>query len=379
MTGSRAEYGLLSGLMRRIDTAEDFVLQLIVTGTHFSEAFGSTWKEIEADGFVPAAKVPMAVDGDTPADVGRGLGECTVGMSTAFASLKPDLIVVLGDRSEILATLLAATVARIPIAHLHGGEATFGSYDDSVRHAITKLSHLHFVAAEPYKRRIVQMGENPDNVHVVGAIGLDAIAEEPVIPRDTLCADIGIDTSRGFLLVTYHPETLGEDPAVAIRDVADALLAVEDLGIVVTGVNADPGHEAIRRAWQDLQKEAPDRVVLVQSLGQRRYLSALRHCEAVVGNSSSGIIEAPAVGTPTVNIGSRQDGRLRSAGVIDCPTSRDKIVEAIAQARRPAFRESVRHATSAYGAPGAAEKIMDVLSGRSFSGLTNKHFVDLPA
>lgn len=362
VTGTRAEYGLLYWLLREIETAEDLELQLVVTGMHLSPEFGLTVREIEADGFAIAERVEMLVSSDTPVGTAKAIGLGVIGFADAFARLRPDLLVLLGDRFEILAAAQAALVARIPIAHLHGGETTEGAFDEAIRHSITKMSHLHFVAAEPYRRRVIQLGENPSHVFNVGAPGLDHIARTPLLERHEFEHAIDFKLGTPTFLVTYHAATLsGRSPGEGAAELLQALDRFTAARIIFTKANADAGGRAINGVLESYAAGRPERVRVFASLGQQRYLSALRLVDAVIGNSSSGVIEAPAFGVPTINIGTRQQGRLRAASVIDCAEDADEIASAIERALTPGFRESLSDTAPPYGRGGAAQRVVEVL------------------
>lgn len=379
ITGTRAEYGLLAPLMRILSANDAFELKVIVTGTHLSERFGMTVNAIIQDGFGVDARVALPLDDDSPCGIVGAMAAAETGIADALQQIKPDIVVVLGDRYEVLAAVKAAFVLDKTIAHIHGGEVTEGAMDDGFRHAITKLSHLHFVTAEPYRARVVQLGEHPDRVFNVGAPGLDAIDQQALPDRDALMAEFGWPSDASFFLVTYHPVTLDADAGVA--ELAQLLAALEQIGeqrIVITGHNADRGHKQIGALLQQYVSAHPDRVKISGSLGQKNYLSAMKYASAVVGNSSSGIIEAPAMNVPTVNIGDRQKGRLRSVSVIDCPGDKRAIVDALNKALSAEFREVAARAASPYGAPGASRRIADVLKTIPLAGLNRKSFYDLP-
>jgi UDP-N-acetylglucosamine 2-epimerase (non-hydrolysing) len=377
VTGTRADYGHLYWVLRELDADPRTDLQLVVTGAHLMERFGATVGRIEEDGFAIAARVPMQLPDDSPLAVAGALAAATSGLADAFARLRPDLVVLLGDRYEELAAAQAALILGIPVAHLHGGETTEGAFDEAIRHSVTKMSHLHFVAADDYGRRVRQLGEDPARVHVVGAPGLDHLRRTELASRAELEEFLGIPLAAPVLLVTYHPETLGEDGG---RSGLAALLdAIDDLGgatVVVTGVNADPGHGPLSAALRDFVATDPARRALVESLGQRRYLGLMAACDAVVGNSSSGLIEAPALRAPTVNIGDRQKGRLRAESVVDCRPERGDVAAALRRVLDPAFRASLPVQLSRYGAGDAAVRIRDVLATTDLSGITMKHFHD---
>lgn len=378
VTATRAEYGLLYWLLRALQDDPDIALQLVVTGTHLSPAFGMTVDGIESDGFAIAERVPMALQDDSPAGVTRSLGTATLGFADAFARLRPDVLVLLGDRYEMLAAAQAAMIARIPIAHIHGGETTEGAIDESIRHAITKMAHLHFVAAEDFRRRVIQLGEAPERVWVVGAAGLDNIARLPLLDRAALEAELGIAFAQPSFLVTYHPVTLrDEDPAIAMRTLLE-VLDEEGRSIVLTGVNADTGASSIRREAERFAAARPGHVRLVESLGALRYLSVIQQVDAVVGNSSSGLLEAPALGKPTVDIGERQQGRLRAPAVIHCEATPEAIRSAVKRALAPAHRALAARRETPYGTPGAAQRVVDVLRCHPLDDILIKRFHDLP-
>lgn len=375
-TGTRAEYGLLHGLMKAIQDDATLELQVIVSGAHLAPQFGQTWRQIEADGFPIAAKIDMLLAADTEVAVTKAMGLCLIGMADALERLRPDLLVLLGDRYEALVAAQAAMVARIPIAHIHGGETTQGAIDEAIRHAITKMSHLHFVAADAFRQRVVQLGEDPRRVWVVGAAGLDNIARLSPMNRDELARDLGIELRRPLFVVTYHPVTLsGFDAGVAMSELLDALAGFDGT-IVITGTNADPGAQSARTAAESFIRAHPGRAVLVESLGVRRYLSLVAEADVVVGNSSSGLLEAPALGTATVDIGERQTGRLHAPSVIHCDESGDAIRAAVARALTPAHRELAQHRRTPYGTPGAAARIHAVLRSHTLHGLLQKAFFD---
>ena len=378
VTGSRADYGILYWLMRDIDDDPAMELQLVVTGTHLEARFGMTVELIERDGLAIRERVPMALEGDSRAAVARSMGRVTMGMADALDRLRPDILVLLGDRYEILATAQAGLILGIPIAHIHGGEITAGAFDDSIRHAVTKMAHLHFTAAEPYRRRVVQLGERPDRVFAVGAPGLDNVCRLPLLERGDLEREIGRSLGAAYFLVTYHPVTVSRSSDVQVADaLVDALGMFPEHHVLFTGVNADPGHDRIAGRFATFAETEPDRVFVYASLGQRTYLSALMHASAVIGNSSSGLIEAPALKVPTVNIGPRQAGRLRSTSVIDCGEDRDEIRAAIERALSAAFRRTLDGATSPYGEPGASRRIKETLRTIDLDGLLDKGFHDI--
>jgi UDP-hydrolysing UDP-N-acetyl-D-glucosamine 2-epimerase len=363
VTTSRADYGLLYWILRDLRGNPRVRLQLVVTGMHFSARHGRTYQDIRADGFKPAAEVRETVRSDSDRAVAEAIGRITIGTSRALARLRPDLIVILGDRYELLAVAAAATAFRIPVAHLHGGEATEGLIDEPVRNAITKLSHLHLVAAKPYGKRVVSMGEEPWRVRVVGSPGLDHLRRSTLPNGEDVLAEIGAGPAglRPLFMVTLHPETLSR--ATSRRHARELVraLATFRARIVVTATNADQEHVSIFRELKKLDRST-NAVKFVSNLGSARYLAILREADVLVGNSSSGLTEAPSFGTPVVNIGDRQKGRLRAANVIDVPASAPQIRSAIRRALTPAFRRRARRARNPYGEPGASSRIAKILS-----------------
>lgn len=378
VTGTRAEYGLLRTVIRKLEAAADIDLQLIATGMHLSPDFGMTVREIEADGVRIKDRIEMLLSSDTAAGVGKSMGLGLIGFSDAFARLKPDLVVVLGDRFEIFAAAAAALVARLPIAHIHGGETTEGAFDEAIRHSVTKMSHLHFVAAEPYRDRVIQLGESPERVFLVGGLGVDAIMDLQPLDRESLARRLGFDFRARNLLVTFHPATLDDaeagDQVAALLEALDTL--GESTGLIFTLPNADTGGRTIARQIEAFANSRPNAVVHA-SLGQLGYLSCLGQVDAVVGNSSSGLIEAPSFGIATVNIGDRQAGRLKAASVIDCAPQADAIRAALTRALSPDFREEIASVVNPYGEGGASEAIVRILREHPLEGLLKKQFHDL--
>jgi len=379
VTGTRAEYGLLFWLMKEIEADPDLDLQLAVTGTHLSAKFGDTVTVIEDDGFGIDERIDIEPGDDTPVGVARSLGLGVIGFGEAFERLKSDIVVVLGDRYEILAAAEAAMIARIPIAHIHGGEITEGAMDDNMRHAISKMAHLHFVAAEPYRSRVIQMGELPNRVFSVGAPGLDNIDKLDLPDRVDLGGELNIPADTSYFLVTYHPATLSEnDTSAEAKEMLAAFDQFPDFRIVLTGVNADPGHSRIADLLSDYTARNEGRVSLHASLGQRRYLAAMKYSAAVVGNSSSGIIEAPALKIPTINIGDRQKGRLQAPSIINCAGRAADIAAAITKALDTGFRSGLDAMTQPYGSGGAAAAIKGHLKNAGLTDIVRKTFHDLP-
>lgn len=376
LTTSRADYGLLYWLIEGIRRDKALSLQLIVTGSHLSKAFGYTLGQIRKDGFRPAALVPLLPKDDSGLAAATALARGTEGFAKAFARLKPDILVMLGDRLELLSAASAAVALRVPIAHIHGGESSEGVLDEQVRHAVSKLSHLHFTAAQPYRRRLLQMGEDPRRVFNVGAPGLEYIRKTNFLGRAELERRIGLPLSSPLALVTLHPGTLAQN-GKPDRTLESLLGAVDraDLRAVFTYANADAGGRSLNKRIESYVARRKDRAAAVASLGQQGYLSLMRLCDVVVGNSSSGIIETPALKRPTVNIGGRQDGRLRAPSVIDCPGTPAAIAKALARALSPGFRRTRCTGKSPYGAGGVASRIIRVLKSTPLgSGLLRKSF-----
>lgn len=377
VTATRAEYGLLTSLLGELRANASVELQLVVTGTHLSERFGLTVRQIESDGIPIAARVPVPLDDDSAVGVTEALAATTAGLGRTFQDLQPELLVLLGDRYEMLGAAQAAMLARIPIAHVHGGEATEGLIDEAIRHAITKMSHLHFVAAETFRRRVIQLGEAPERVWTVGATGLDNIAQMSRIGREELQVDLGIELRSPSFLVTHHPVTLQTgDPSAAMRTLLEVLDGFSGT-IVITGVNADPGNAALRQVVERFAASRRHRVLAVESLGARRYLSLVAIVDAVVGNSSSGLIEAPSLGTPTVDIGDRQRGRLYAPSVVHCNEDATDIRLAVEQVLSDDHRAIVRQRCTPYGEPGAGKRIAEILSKHPLDGLLIKQFHNL--
>jgi UDP-hydrolysing UDP-N-acetyl-D-glucosamine 2-epimerase len=363
VTGSRAEYGILYWLLREVAADPRLTLQLVATGTHLSPEFGLTYRAIESDGMRIDRKVETLLSSDTPIGISKAVGLGVIGFADALADLNPDIVVVLGDRFEILAATQAAFFAGIPVAHISGGEVTRGTLDDAIRHCITKMSRYHFVAAEDYRRRVIQLGESPDSIFNVGDPGLDNIVRLGLLDRNELAAALDVDLSRPFLLTTYHPITAGAlDPGIGIQALLNALDEFPTHDVLLTKPNADAGGRVVANAIDDYTAERPGRVSKFDSLGQLRYLSAMRHCAAVVGNSSSGIVEAPALGKPTVNIGARQNGRLMASSIINCDETKIGIVAALRRALSDSFAAEALHADSLYGNCGASAQICELLA-----------------
>jgi UDP-N-acetylglucosamine 2-epimerase (non-hydrolysing) len=376
VTGSRSEYGLLASLLRAIEDSPKLKLSLIATGTHLSARHGMTVSEIEADGRY-CEKVDIGICGDAPINIAQATGRATSFLAEAYARIEPDLVVVLGDRYEILGAASAALLMTLPLAHIHGGEVTVGAIDESIRHAISKMANLHFTSAEPYRLRLINMGENPARIFSVGALAADNLRSLPVMNRDELSADIGLPLIKPILLITYHPTTAEpEQDAVALDSLLATLEEFPSSELIFTGVNADAGGYRLAKKIEAYVKER-NNAKMVVSLGRRRYLSLLRISAAVIGNSSSGMTEAPMLGVPTVNIGDRQKGRLRPASVIDCQIDQASITAAIGRALDPDFRQLVKGQPSFFGDGYTAERIVKILAETPLDGLNMKFFHDV--
>lgn len=321
ITGSRAEYGLLKGLMKSIHQDPEIVLQLICTNMHLSPEFGLTYKEIEADGFNIDKKVEMLLSSDTASGTAKSMGLAAIGFADAFADLKPDMLLLLGDRYEILTAASVGLIFNIPIAHIHGGEITEGAYDNSIRHAVTKMSNLHFTATEEYCKRVLQLGEEPHTVFNVGALGVENITKIKLMNREEFENSIGFKLRSQNLMITFHPVTLDHESSLdQVDNLLRALNEFPEVGLILTYPNSDSDGREIIKRLQEFVKNNAERSVVFESLGQLRYFSALQFVNAVVGNSSSGVIEVPSFNIPTLNIGSRQSGRIAAESVINCST-----------------------------------------------------------
>ncbi|MBF0623617.1 MAG: UDP-N-acetylglucosamine 2-epimerase (hydrolyzing) [Magnetococcales bacterium] len=378
VTGTRADLGHLHWIMHEIRADPGLQLQVIATGMHLSPEFGRTETEITAAGFQIDARVEMLLSGDTPVSIAKSMGLGLIGFADALDRLRPDLLLVLGDRFEALVAVQAALPARIPVAHVHGGEASEGVMDEAVRHAMTKMAQLHFTAAEPYRQRVIQLGEDPARVFNVGAPGLDHLTRTPLLDRDAWMAATGFRLGPTNLLVTYHPVTLeAQGPETAVAALFEALDRFPDAHILFTRANADTAGRVINRLIDDYASHRSGAQV-VASLGTVRYLSALRFMDAMVGNSSSALIEAPCFGLPAVNLGDRQQGRLRAASVIDAPEDSAAIAQALHRALAPGFRAGLQDMIPPYGRGGAARAIARILANFPLEHILKKRFFDLP-
>ena len=378
VTGTRADYGLLRFVMEGIRDASDLELQIIATGMHLSPDFGMTASEIEGDGFHIDQRVEMLMSSDTPVGVSKSMGLGMIGFADAYAQLKPDVVVVLGDRFEIFSAAAAAMVTCIPIAHLHGGEATEGVIDEAIRHSVTKMSHYHFVATEAYRQRVIQLGENPDRVQLVGGLGVDSISRVELMSRAELEHSLDFKFGQRNLLVTFHPVTLERGSAATqMQALLDAVDQLQNTNIIFTLPNSDTGGRVVIQMIEAFVQKRPH-AKSFPSLGQKRYLSCIAQVDGVVGNSSSGLIEVPSFRKGTINIGDRQAGRLRAESVIDCAPTRTDIAAAFQRLYSPEFQTSLASVRNPYGEPGASEKIVNAIKQVDLTNILKKRFYDLP-
>jgi len=377
VTGTRAEYGLLSNLMNEIRKDSHLDLQIVVTGMHLSSEFGLTYKLIEEDGFIINEKIEMLLSSDTPTGVAKSMGLATIGFTDAFDRLKPDIIVILGDRYEMLAVAQVALIMRIPIAHISGGEVTEGVIDDSIRHSITKMSHIHFTANKEYRSRVIQLGEQPDKVFDVGDPGVENIKRIIYLSKNELKKYFGFNLDK-FFLITFHPSTLETNTAeIQIKSLLSALEKYPDYQLIFTKSNADTDGRIINDLIDEYVALNSDRAKAYFSLGQLRYLSTLKICNAVIGNSSSGIVEAPVFSIPTINIGDRQKGRLKSNSIIDCGVTEQEIIDAINKSISNEFQNTMKHVDLKYDSESTTDKIMDILKKVEIKAIIKKSFYDI--
>lgn len=378
-TGTRAEYSLLYYLLKFLQQDSNINLQLFVGGTHLSYKYGYTIEQIIDDGFTVTEKLDFLASKNRVNDISESLSLAISLSSYAITKHSPDIIVLLGDRYEALGIAQAAMINRVPIAHIHGGEITEGAIDDVIRHAITKMSHIHFTATEAYRNRVIQLGELPDRVFNVGAPGIDSIKRIKLLSRNEIQNVFNDKLNKPFFLVTYHPVTLSNSGMVDdLKCLLSVLRTFEDYQIILTYPNADDFGQEIINYIEKYAQEQPDQVFLVKSLGQLRYLSAMKHAEAVIGNTSSGIIEAPSFNVPTVNIGDRQKGRLASNSVIQCPADAENITKAINKALSKEFKNSLKFERNPYGNGGASEQIYRKLKNFNLKNIIQKKFFNIP-
>ncbi|MCX5828122.1 MAG: UDP-N-acetylglucosamine 2-epimerase [Deltaproteobacteria bacterium] len=378
VTGSRAEYGLLRWVMQGIQDTPELTLQVVATGMHLSPEFGMTIQEIRADGFEPDETIEILLSGDTPTAICKSMGLAMIGYGEALQRLKPDMVLLLGDRFETFCMAAAAQVCRVPLAHIHGGETTEGAIDEAFRHSITKMSHLHFASCEEYRQRIIQLGEDPDRVFNVGALGVENIRRTSIMERNKLAESIGFTLERPYFLVTFHPVTLEKDTSEGqFQGLLDALDAFPEYNVIFTKANADTDGRIINRLIDDYAEKRPERCFATTSLGVHRYLSAMKYATAVIGNSSSGIIEAPSFKIPTVNIGDRQKGRVRAESVVDCEPVALSIASSIRKATSAEFRDVLKVVKNPYEKTGTAARIVEKITLFCPAELMKKSFYNM--
>ena len=377
VTGTRAEYGLLYWLMKEIEADKDLELQLIVTGMHLSSEFGLTYKEIEKE-FKINKKIEMLLSSDTSIGISKSMGLAQISFAEAYEDLKPDIVVVLGDRYEIFSATSAAMIANIPIAHLHGGETTEGAFDESIRHSITKMSHLHFTATQEYKNRVIQLGEHPSRVFNVGGMGIENIKRLKLLSKEEFEKSIEFKLNKKNILVTFHPVTLENSTAKEqFQELLDAIDELENTNIIFTKANSDTDGRIINQMIDDYVAKNFYKSVGFNSLGQLRYLSALQFVDAVVGNSSSGLAEAPSFKIATINIGDRQKGRIRASSVIDCEPKKEEISKAFEKIYSKEFQEKLKNVRNPYGENCPSKEITEVLKNINLANILKKAFYNL--
>ena len=362
ITGTRAEYGLLKPLITKLNLAVDLELQLIVTGMHLSPEFGLTYQEIEQDGFKIKERNEMLLSSDTPNGITKSMGVAIIGFADIYTRIEPDIVIILGDRYEAFAAASAAMIHRIPIAHIHGGELTEGVIDDPIRHSITKMSSLHFTSTERYRQRVIQLGEQPKTVFNVGALGIENIKEQKLLSKQDLAQRIGFPLDKPYFIVTFHPVTLEDSTAeVQFGNLLNALDTFTEYRIIFTKANADTDGRIVNSLIDEYITKNKERAVVFTSLGMLRYLSALKYCEVVIGNSSSGILEAPSFHIPTVNIGDRQAGRMKGKSIIDCGWTTEEIVHGIQRAQILKRDGDLQNEVNVYEGKDTSETIMKIL------------------
>jgi GDP/UDP-N,N'-diacetylbacillosamine 2-epimerase (hydrolysing) len=378
VTGTRSEYGLLYWIIKEIESRPELSLQLVVTGMHLSPEFGLTIQNIEKDGFKIRGKVEMLLSSDTAVGISKSMGLGMISFADVLAECKPDIMLVVGDRFEIFSAVSTAMIARIPVAHCHGGEITEGAIDESIRHAITKMSHLHFVSCNEYRNRVIQMGEQPEMVYNVGGLGLENINKIVLLDKQTFEESIQFILGDLAAMVTFHPVTLDNESAeYQFGELLYSFSQFPRLRLIFTKANADADGRIINKMIDNFVQNNSERACAFVSLGQLRYLSALKHVNVVIGNSSSGLLEAPSFGIPTVNIGDRQKGRIIAASVIQCDNQREQIISGIRKATDDSFRAFCKSVKNPYDNGNASEKIITVLKTIELESLSRKKFNNL--
>lgn len=378
VTGTRAEYGLLKPLIKRIHDDTEVELQLVVTGMHLSPEFGLTYKEIENDGFPIMDKNEMLLSSDTPNGITKSVGLGTIGFADIFTRITPDIIVLLGDRYETFAAATAAMIHRVPIAHIHGGELTEGAIDDAIRHSITKMSSLHFTSTDEYRKRVIQLGEQPESVYSVGALGVENIKKQPLLSKEELENSINFKLDKPYVVITYHPVTLEENSAEnQFKSLLNSLDKIKGYKMIFTKANSDTEGRVINQLIDEYVDKNKENAIAFTSLGMIGYLSSLKYCEMVIGNSSSGILEAPSFHIPTVNIGNRQKGRVRAESVVDCGNSEDEIQKAVRKAEKMKQSGICKDVINPYEGKNTSEKIYKVIVGFLNNSKISKEFYDI--
>ena len=379
ITGTRAEYGLMRQLILNTSKEQAIITQLIVTGSHLSRNHGLTYKEIESDGIEISKKIDLKIQGDSAEEIANYMSLALKGFAKVFSFLKPDLVVVLGDRYEIFSATTAAMISNIPIAHIHGGETTEGAFDEAMRHSITKMSHLHFVAASEYKKRVHQLGENLSNIFLVGGLGVDAIHSLTLLNKQELEKSMDFSFGKKNLLITIHPETLEKNKTTKnqVSELLEALDEINDTKFIFTLPNADTDNLQITNLIKQFHKRHMGSSVIFSSLGQLRYLSALKFVDGIIGNSSSGLTEAPSFQIGTINLGDRQSGRLKAESVLDCDFEKKKIIFSIKKMYSKSFQNKLSVVSNPYGQPGASKKILKTIKKFPLEGILKKQFYDL--
>ncbi len=377
VTGTRAEYGLLKNVINELNSIKEFEVKLLVTGTHLSKLHGNTIEEIIKDNFDITRKINLSIKSDTSRDISIAVAKGVEGFAKTYQEINPDLIIVLGDRYEILSAVIPACFANIPIAHIHGGERTEGLIDESIRHSITKFSHIHFVANKEYKKRVIQLGEQPDRVHDVGGLGIDAISKIKLLSKFELENDLNFKFNEKNILITYHPVTLDKKNSIlGMKELINFISDLKNTNFIFTMPNADPENKFIFELINDFV-EKNDNAFSFNSLGQLRYLSLIKYIDAVLGNSSSGLLEVPFMKKPTINIGERQKGRLKAKSVVDCEANYNSLEIAFKKIFSKEFQLDLKNVVSPYGNPGASKKIATILRNYDFKNILKKQFYDL--
>ncbi len=377
VTGTRADFGLLYWLMKEIQKDENLELLIIVTGMHLSNEFGLTYKEIEKE-FIIQKKIEIIMSSDTSIGVSKSLGLGIISFSESFEELKPDIIVVLGDRYEILSAVSAGMIAKIPIAHIHGGEATYSLIDESIRHSISKMSHIHFTATDQYRKRVIQLGEMPQKVFNVGGLGIENINKLKLLKKNVFEKSINFKLNVKNLLVAYHPITLEHNKTEKeFMTLLEIINELEDTNIIFTKSNSDVEGRKINKLIDQYVYENPKNSISITSLGQIRYLSALKYVDAIVGNSSSGLLEAPSLKIGTINIGGRQDGRIKASSVIDCLPNKQNLIKAFKKLYSSEFQSALKSVDNPYGNENASYKIVKILKTIKLENILKKSFYDI--